>query len=71
MWRHIGVIQPIIVSPLSATTVFSMKPNFSISTRTTSPTFINEGGDVGRVEIEKLGYIENTVVAESGETLIG
>ena len=28
-------------------------------------------GDVVRVEIEKLGYIENTVVAENGETLIG
>ncbi len=28
-------------------------------------------GDVVRVEIEKLGYIENTVVPESAETVIG
>jgi 2-keto-4-pentenoate hydratase/2-oxohepta-3-ene-1,7-dioic acid hydratase in catechol pathway len=28
-------------------------------------------GDVVRVEIEKLGYIENTVVPENGETTIG
>jgi 2-keto-4-pentenoate hydratase/2-oxohepta-3-ene-1,7-dioic acid hydratase in catechol pathway len=28
-------------------------------------------GDVVRVEIEKLGYIENTVVAENDETIIG
>ena len=34
------------------------------------PSFMKVG-DVVRVEIEKLGYIENTVVAESGETLIG
>jgi 2-keto-4-pentenoate hydratase/2-oxohepta-3-ene-1,7-dioic acid hydratase in catechol pathway len=30
-----------------------------------------EAGDVVRVEIDKLGYIENTVVAEQAETLIG
>ena len=34
------------------------------------PSFMKVG-DVVRVEIEKLGYIENTVVAESGETIIG
>lgn len=34
------------------------------------PSWLEEG-DVVRVEIEKLGYIENTVVAESGETVIG
>ena len=34
------------------------------------PSFMKVG-DVVRVEIEKLGHIENTVVAESGETLIG
>jgi len=34
------------------------------------PSWLKEG-DVVRVEIEKLGYIENTVVAESGETVIG
>ena len=32
--------------------------------------FLKEG-DVVRVEIEKLGYIENTVVAENAETVIG
>jgi 2-keto-4-pentenoate hydratase/2-oxohepta-3-ene-1,7-dioic acid hydratase in catechol pathway len=34
------------------------------------PSFMKVG-DVVRVEIEKLGFIENTVVAESGETIIG
>ena len=34
------------------------------------PSWLKEG-DVVRVEIEKLGYLENTVVAESGETVIG
>ena len=33
------------------------------------PVFLKEG-DVVRVEIEKLGYIENTVVAEQAETVI-
>ena len=33
------------------------------------PSFLKEG-DVVRVEIEKLGYIENTVVAEKAETII-
>ncbi len=30
-----------------------------------------KAGDVVRVEIEKLGYIENTVVPEVAETVIG
>ena len=34
------------------------------------PSWLQEGDSV-RVEIEKLGYIENTVVAESAETVIG
>jgi 2-keto-4-pentenoate hydratase/2-oxohepta-3-ene-1,7-dioic acid hydratase in catechol pathway len=34
------------------------------------PVWLTEG-DVVRVEIEKLGYIENTVVAENAETVIG
>ncbi|MGI9327139.1 MAG: fumarylacetoacetate hydrolase family protein [Pseudomonadales bacterium] len=34
------------------------------------PLWLKEG-DVVRVEIDKLGYIENTVVAEQAETLIG
>ena len=34
------------------------------------PSFMKVG-DVVRVEIEKLGYIENTVVAENDETIIG
>jgi len=34
------------------------------------PVWLTEG-DVVRVEIEKLGYIENTVVAEQAETVIG
>jgi 2-keto-4-pentenoate hydratase/2-oxohepta-3-ene-1,7-dioic acid hydratase in catechol pathway len=33
------------------------------------PSFMKVG-DVARVEIDKLGYIENTVVAEIGETVI-
>lgn len=33
------------------------------------PAFLKEG-DVVRVEIDKLGYIENTVVAERAETII-
>ena len=35
------------------------------------PPLFMKVGDVVRVEIEKLGFIENTVVAESGETIIG
>ena len=34
------------------------------------PVWLKEG-DVVRVEIDKLGYIENTVVAEQAETFIG
>jgi len=34
------------------------------------PVWLTEG-DVVRVEIDKLGYIENTVVAEQAETVIG
>ena len=34
------------------------------------PSWLVEG-DVVRVEIDKLGYIENTVVAEQAETRIG
>ncbi len=34
------------------------------------PSFLKEG-DVVRVEIEKLGYIENTVVPENAATVIG
>jgi 2-keto-4-pentenoate hydratase/2-oxohepta-3-ene-1,7-dioic acid hydratase in catechol pathway len=34
------------------------------------PSFMKVG-DLVRVEIDKLGYIENTVVPENGETLIG
>jgi 2-keto-4-pentenoate hydratase/2-oxohepta-3-ene-1,7-dioic acid hydratase in catechol pathway len=34
------------------------------------PSFM-KAGDVVRVEIDKLGYIENTVVAEKGDTVIG
>ena len=34
------------------------------------PVWLEEG-DVVRVEIDKLGYIENTVVAEQAETFIG
>lgn len=34
------------------------------------PVWLKEG-DVVRVEIEKLGHIENTVVAEQAETIIG
>ncbi|MDH3640623.1 MAG: fumarylacetoacetate hydrolase family protein, partial [Gammaproteobacteria bacterium] len=33
------------------------------------PVYLQEG-DVVRIEIEKLGYLENRVVAESAETLI-
>ena len=34
------------------------------------PSFMKVG-DVVRVEIEKLGYIENTVVPENAKTVIG
>ena len=34
------------------------------------PKWLKEG-DVVRVEIDKLGYIENTVVAEQADTVIG
>jgi 2-keto-4-pentenoate hydratase/2-oxohepta-3-ene-1,7-dioic acid hydratase in catechol pathway len=30
-----------------------------------------KAGDVVRVEVEKLGYIENRVVPEKAETIIG
>ena len=33
------------------------------------PVFLQEG-DVVRVEIDKLGHIENTVVCENAETII-
>ncbi|MFP6807319.1 MAG: fumarylacetoacetate hydrolase family protein [Pseudomonadales bacterium] len=35
------------------------------------PPSYMKAGDIVRVEIEKLGYIENTVVPENGETVIG
>ncbi len=35
------------------------------------PSVWLQAGDVVRIEIDKLGYIENTVVAEQAETVIG
>lgn len=59
------------------TTAYTLEPGDVLATGTPSgvgeamdpPQFLREG-DVVRVEIEKVGRIENTVVKESGETVI-
>lgn len=60
------------------TQAFTLDPGDIIFTGTSSgvggamkpPSFLKEG-DVVRVEIEKLGHIENKVVPEKAETIIG
>jgi len=60
------------------TTAFTLEAGDVLATGTPSgvgaamnpPSFLEEG-DVVRIEIEKLGAIENKVVKESGETVIG
>jgi 2-keto-4-pentenoate hydratase/2-oxohepta-3-ene-1,7-dioic acid hydratase in catechol pathway len=73
--RH--MIYPIDQQIAHLTTAFTLEAGDVLATGTPSgvgaamnpPSFLEEG-DVVRIEIEKLGAIENKVVKESGETVI-
>ncbi len=55
---------------LDAGDVLFMGTSSGVGVAMKPPVWLKEG-DVVRVEIEKLGYIENTVVPEQAETVIG
>ncbi len=74
--RHLIFDIPTLVEHLS--TAFTLEPGDIIATGTTSGVAaMMEGmpwlkeGDVVRIEMDGLGFIENTVVKEDGKTIIG